>query len=247
MVSKLRTTVIIGCLAVAISLGCASYNSVGASQMRPANTIDGSEPKAMSKPFMIPEASLPKGFPPPGPIGKLVIKEYPSYRLARIDADKAGGGQGAMFQPLFNHIKRNEIAMTAPVEMEYAKQADEKPGIRDQSKGTPNAESMAFLYRETSLGSTGPDPKDERVRVADVPPMTVVSIGVRGDYTDANFAKAVDKLYDWAAAHRDRVRVVGPPRYLGYNSPFVPWFLRYAEVQIPIKMLERPNDVAGNG
>ncbi len=235
MFKKLRVTALVLGIALAVLLGCASYSSVGASQIRPADLNPQAEAETMPKPFVIREASLPEGFPPPGPVGKLVIKEYPSYRLARIEADEAGGGQNAMFQPLFNHIKRNKIAMTAPVEMAYPRKQDGDGG-NGQGESAPDAQAMAFLYRDTSLGSVGTDPKDERVKVADVPAMTVVSIGVRGSYTDAHFADAVEKLYDWAAANRDRVRVVGRPRYLGYNSPFVPWFLRYAEVQIPIEL-----------
>lgn len=67
----------------------------------------------MKSPFMFKEAKLPKDFPPPGPVGQIIVKDYPAYRLARVRSGKEGvsGGPNAMFNPLFNHIKRNDIPM----------------------------------------------------------------------------------------------------------------------------------------
>ena len=75
----------------------------------------------MKQVFLFREAKLPQDFPPPGPVGQVVIKDYPPYRLARLRATEAGrsGSPNEMLMPLFNHIKRNDIAMTAPVEIEY--------------------------------------------------------------------------------------------------------------------------------
>ena len=62
-------------------------------------------------------AALPEGFPDPTPAGEIQIKRYPAYRLAR---SKMSGADSVAFWTLFLHIKKNEIAMTAPVEMTYA-------------------------------------------------------------------------------------------------------------------------------
>ena len=37
----------------------------------------------MARPMMISEAKLPVGFPPPGPVGEVIVKTYPAHRLAR--------------------------------------------------------------------------------------------------------------------------------------------------------------------
>jgi len=71
--------------------------------------------------------------------------------------------------------------------------------------------------------------------------MKVVSIGVRGNYTDHRFTEALGRLTKWLDANRDEFRVVGPPRYLGYNSPFVLGFLRYGEVQLPVDRVNTVN------
>ncbi|MBN2561017.1 MAG: heme-binding protein [Phycisphaerae bacterium] len=183
----------------------------------------------MKRPFMFKEAKLPAGFPVPGPVGEIIIKKYPAYRIARIQRGEGGvqGGPNVMFRPLFNHIKRNDIPMTAPVEMGYPERVEPGEG----------ATSMAFLYGEPSWGTSGADAADQRVVVVDVPAMTVLSIGVRGGYTDANFEKAIRKLEAWVQQHADEVRVVGPPRYMGYNSPFVLGFLKYGEVQLPVEIM----------
>jgi len=183
----------------------------------------------MKRPFMLKEAKLPAGFPSPGPIGEVIVKEYPAYRMARVHRGKGGvtGGPNVMFRPLFNHIKRNDIPMTAPIEIRYPEQSESGDG----------AASMAFLYGEPSWGTSGADATDQRVVVEDVPAMTVVSIGVRGSYTDANFKKALGKLTEWLQQHEQQVRVNGPPRYMGYNSPFVIGFLKYGEVQLPVELI----------
>jgi hypothetical protein len=188
----------------------------------------------MKRPFMLKEAKLPAGFPSPGPVGEIIVKEYPAYRMARVHRGEGGvaGGPNVMFRPLFNHIKRNDIPMTAPVEMGYSEHVESGEG----------ASSMAFLYGEPSWGMSGADAADRRVVVEDVPAMTLLSIGVRGGYTDANFKKALSRLSEWVKQREQQVRVDGPPRYLGYNSPFVPSLLKYGEVQLPVEIEGRADD-----
>jgi hypothetical protein len=205
---RMRLVHLVSILPLVLLVGCASNNG-------------------MKRPFMFREAKLPAGFPAPGPVGEIIVKEYPAYRLARIQRGEGGveGGPNVMFRPLFNHIRRNDVPMTAPVEMGY-------PDHVEPGEGPT---SMAFLYSEPSWGTSGADTADQRVVVEDVPAMTVVSIGVRGGYTHANFAKAISKLEAWVQQRADEVRVSGPPRYLAYNSPFVLGFLKYGEVQLPVE------------
>lgn len=171
-------------------------------------------------PFMIREAALPDGWPALTPVGQIQIKTYPVYRAATVTAADAGGRMEPMFNTLFGHIKSEGIAMTAPVEMGY--QADDVPAGMTR---------MAFLYHSPRQGRTG---ADGIVQVADAEPGTFLSLGVRGAYDGVFIAKQVAKLKAWLAA-QNVWQVSGPPRCLGYNSPFVPLFLRYAEVQIPIE------------
>lgn len=167
------------------------------------------------KPMM--EAPLPEGFPPPTPVGEIRVRRYPAYRLARTASKR----ENDSFMTLFNHIKKNEIAMTAPVEMTYG-------GKRGEA---PRAEAMAFLYQNMRLGEVG---RDAKVEVADVAEMAAVSLGLSGSMSPARIAEARGRLEKWLEAHPE-FAADGPVRVLGYNSPFVlPW-MRYFEVQIPVR------------
>jgi hypothetical protein len=172
--------------------------------------------------MMVSEAKLPRGFPAPGPVGEVIVKTYPAHRLARTTT--ADGGDNRMFMRLFGHIKRNDIAMTAPVTMDWSGEPAERGG----------PESMAFLYAEPALGAAGPDPADAAVTVEDVPEALVVSIGMRGGYGENTFRKGAEKLDAWLAEHPEW-EPAGPPRMLAYNSPFVPGIVKYCEIQRPIR------------
>lgn len=167
------------------------------------------------------EAKLPRGYPQPTPVHKIEIKQLPAYRMA-VAKMQGKNRQNSAFFELFNHIKRNDIAMTAPVEMEYS------------SEGVDQGEaSMAFLYREPELGQAGVDPVDDDVTVVDVPAMTVVSIGVRGRCDDAAVKRAEMQLRSWLADNQE-YEACGELRRLGYNSPMIPSFMKYSEVQLPV-------------
>lgn len=190
----------------------------------PGKAIDANpktgETQEMKSPFMFREAKLPQGFPPPGPIGQVILKEFPAYRAARVEAPAGQkDASGAMYRPLFRHIKSNNIAMTAPVEMTYR---------ADAPVSAPA--SMAFLYGQPTMGQTG---KKGDVEVVDLPAQTVLSVAVRGGY-EGSFENGLEQLRGWLSQHPGRYEISGQPRFLGYNSPFVPSFLRIGEVQIPV-------------
>jgi NADH dehydrogenase [ubiquinone] 1 alpha subcomplex assembly factor 1 len=163
------------------------------------------------------EAELPVGFPEPTPAGEIEVKQYPVYRMARTDMS------GGAFWQLFNHIKKNDIAMTAPVEMTWASTEN---GMREVD--------MAFLYGNVDLGPVG---QDGAVEVVEAEPAAVVSIGCRGEATRAAVNAAYDELLAWLALRGD-LEVSGPMRGMAYNSPMVPRSRKYFEVQIPVTLLE---------
>lgn len=155
------------------------------------------------------EASLPAGFPRPGKVGEVVVKSYPRYRAARTQ----GGNE---FWRLFRHIKSNDVAMTAPVEMTM----DE--GLR--------MVDMAFLYERPGQGAAG---SDGDVSVLDIEAATVLSVGVRGGRGPAAASQAKRVLE--AAMEEGGWVPAGPYRMLGYNSPMVPTSERYWELQVPVR------------
>jgi hypothetical protein len=193
----------------------------------PGVALDGGgqsgQDAVLKSPSMIREAKLPLGFPPPGPVDRVILKEYPAYRAARVEAaDGQKDAAGKMFRPLFQHIKKNNIAMTAPVEMTYKS---------DAAGEEAQPVAMAFLYGSPQTGEVA---RQGDVEVIDLPAQKVISVAVRGGY-EKGFAAGLEQLQNWLSQHPDRFEVVGSPRFLGYNSPFVPWFLRIGEVQLPVK------------
>jgi hypothetical protein len=167
------------------------------------------------------EAAAPSGFPQPTPVGQIEVKSYPPHRLARTQIAGTASDDQAFFT-LFRHITSREIAMTVPVEMTYGKGKN--------SHARPRA--MAFLYGSQAIGEVG---QQGEVHVADVPAATVVSLGMRGDYTDDALAHAQSLLQNWLKEHEDRYEAQASLRVLGFNSPMVPVAERYFEVQIPVR------------
>jgi hypothetical protein len=163
------------------------------------------------------EAPTPTGWPALTPVGEVELKSYPKYRMAYVDRGETL--KGGEFFTLFFHIQRNEIAMTAPVEM----------GMTDHPR--PGMKRMAFLYQNTDIGAVG---KDQKVTVVDVEPMQAVSVGVRGNYGGSVMKAARAAIEAWLDQHPEYA-AAGDLRVMGYNSPSVPAENRYAEIQIPVR------------
>lgn len=64
------------------------------------------------------ESPTPRGWPAFTPVGEVQLQKYPKYRMAYVN--KGDIPRGSEFFTLFFHIQRNDIAMTAPVEMKMA-------------------------------------------------------------------------------------------------------------------------------
>ena len=119
-------------------------------------------------------APLPEGFPLPTAKDDIEIKQYPAYRAATVkvrgDLTKA---PSRGFSPLFRHISENNISMTAPVETRYPT-ATLRAGTMSEGDAT-----VLFLYRSLDVM---PQEVAQNVQVEDMPPMVVVSVGMRGGY-----------------------------------------------------------------
>lgn len=167
------------------------------------------------------DTPLPEGYPAPTAPGAIEIKRYEPVRRAEVTTDDSyGSGQRTAFFPLFEHITERDIAMTAPVEMDF-------PELDD---GQTSGMTMAFLYRTPELGDTG---EDGIVTVVDSEPQTFLSVGFRGSYSTPRFRLHLRELDAWLASQNEWVRI-GDPRVLGYNGPMTPARLQWGEVQIPI-------------
>lgn len=164
------------------------------------------------------EADLPAGFPTFTPPGVIEIKTYPVHRRA----------VASEFFTLFGHITRNNIAMTAPVRMEYAQAED----------GRLKQDSMAFYYGDPKIGKLGVDPGDKNVETVEALEQTVVALGQRGRWNRDAVAAGERRLRDWVKANPD-YRATGDVVLMGYNSPMTPTARQFFELQLPVEKIEQ--------
>jgi len=175
------------------------------------------------------DTELPAGYPPPTPAGAIELKRYPTVRRAEVSGrTNPDWGMNLGFWPLFQHIQRRDIAMTSPVEVDYAGW-----GI-DSDASSPSTWTMSFLYRTPDLGPTG---DDGRVRVIDLEPLTVVAIGFAGPYRLSVVKAGLERINEWLDSQDEWVSD-GPPRAMYYNDPSVAATVRWGEVQVPIRRAE---------
>lgn len=182
------------------------------------------------------EAPLPEGYPEPTPPGAIDVKRYPAVRRAEVSGAgaRADRGMNRGFWPLFNHIKSRDIAMTSPVEMDYE-------GMPLSGEGAPDRYTMSFLYRTADLGPTG---DAEGVMVVDVDPMTVLAVGLNGDYGMRRVKEGMAMLEAWLAG-QSQWEVAGSPRAFWYNGPYVWGSRKWSEIQVPIRRRDGLQGAAG--
>jgi hypothetical protein len=149
------------------------------------------------------------------PVGKIMVLELPE-RLA-LEA-KSGSSyfdaDNGLFRKLFRFISSNDVAMTTPVE------ADIKPG------------KMRFFVGKKDMNKNLKS--SNFVKLAKMPPRVVVSIGIRGGYSEKNFISNQSKLIEWIANNK-KYEQNGPAYGVYWNGPFVPGFFKRSEVHIPIR------------
>lgn len=173
------------------------------------------ESKKVEKPAQaesyVNEASLPKGWPAPGPYRKVTKKDYPVYRVAVAESE----GRTRAFWTLFRHIQSKDIPMTAPVEMKVEAQ-----------DGEIAMTSMGFLYQNPTVGQLGAD--GDKVEVTDVPALTAYSYAWMGPDNQQARSAAKKALEEHLAAQNETAESY---RLLGYNGPSVPRSKRTYELQ----------------
>lgn len=181
------------------------------------------EPKAADA-----DAPLAEGFPDATKPGAIVVKSYPAYRSALAKGEGMTTGSGdLLFWPLFNHISRRQVEMTAPVINTY-----KTPGMVESPEKRGNL-TMEFVYPNRRLGEAGPGAG--AVEVVDQPAAQFVCLGFQGGMDENEMRIGVERLRGWLGEHKGEWVEAGPPRRLGYHGPSTPAARRLWEVQIPIK------------
>ena len=149
------------------------------------------------------------------PVGEIKILELPvRIALEATSEDHYFAENNGLFRKLFGYISNHDLAMTTPVE------ADINPG------------KMRFFVGEDDLGKKFKTTKDVSVKV--LPSMKVVSIGIRGSYSQERFNESRKKLTAWLANNK-KFEQSGDAYGVYWNGPFVPGVFKRSEVHIPIQ------------
>jgi len=149
------------------------------------------------------------------PVGEIKVLKLPQRTALEASSSMSYFSENnGLFRKLFRYISSHDISMTTPVE------ADINPG------------KMRFFVGEDDLKKKFKTTKDVSVKV--LPSMKVVSIGIRGSYSQERFNENRKKLTAWLASNK-KFEQSGDAYGVYWNGPFVPGVFKRSEVHIPIR------------
>ena len=149
------------------------------------------------------------------PVGRIIVLDLPERTALEATTDKSYFSENnGLFRKLFRYINQNNISMTTPVE------ADINPG------------KMRFFVGNKDL------PKDfkdsDEVKVKKLKKQKVVSIGIRGGYSEKRYHENLLKLKQWLDKNPKYERC-GDSYGVYWNGPFIPGPFKRSEIHIPIR------------
>ncbi len=180
---------------------------------------------------------------------RVELRRYPEHVVAEVTIRGSLTSAGNLaFAPLFAYISgdnrpRTKVAMTAPVVQERARgervamtapvvQEEVAQEVAQEDVGEESF-AVAFVLPAGMTASSAPEPADSRVSLRTVPPVLAAAIGYSGRWTRSNYEEHRDRLLEVVA--RAGLEPVGAPRWLRYDPPFKPWFLRRNEVVLDVR------------
>lgn len=164
----------------------------------------------MGKNMMASESIYPKT-----QVGKIEVKRIPERKgLIAEGQGHPFKSRNESFRKLFHYIQHNDVAMTVPVE------------------ASVRTNTMSFF-----VGRKDSDKNlesDKNIQVRKLQPITVLSIGMRGAYTQNHYEEGYRKIQEWLAENSEW-QSEGESYAVYWSSPMVPWFLKRSEVHQPIR------------
>jgi hypothetical protein len=170
------------------------------------------------------------------------LREYAPLIVAETDvtaaAYGAAGNQG--FRVLADYIfgnneARAEIAMTAPVEQARGPRSQEiaMTAPVEQARGGGGGWVVSFTMPAEWTMETLPKPRDERVRIRQVPARQVAAVRFTGTWSTKRFERYQAVLLE--AVEAAALETVGETWSARYDPPWTPWFLRRNEIMIEVQ------------
>jgi hypothetical protein len=149
------------------------------------------------------------------PVGTIEVKELPA--VTALSASGPGAyfsNSGSPFMTLFRFIQKNEIPMTVPVEADV------------------DVNRMRFFVGPSR--ERGDVAADAGVQVQRLPARTVVSMGLRGSYTQKRFEHGLREVRAWLE-RQESWTADGQPYAVYWNAPYVPGWFKRSEVHVPVR------------
>jgi hypothetical protein len=167
------------------------------------------------------------------------LRRYPAHAVAEVTVRASFEDAGSIaFKALFGYISgqnrsRRSVAMTAPVVQRNG--PSEKVAMTAPVVQTGSAQEVyvvAFVLPATLTVDTAPQPTNADVHLRTVPAHLAVAVRYSGRWSRSAYERHLAQLRQAMAAHD--LTPAGPPRYLRYDPPFKPWFLRRNEIVVDV-------------
>ena len=172
--------------------------------------------------------------------GKIELREYAGYITASvtIEAKDYSSATNTGFRLVAdyifgNNIKKNKIAMTAPV-LQEGKDVSEKiamtaPVTTIQQK---NVYTISFVMPKQYSIETLPVPNNKQVTLKKVPSFKSAVLTFSGFVNEKILEEKKKKLEGWMK--KNGLRSTGTIQTARYDPPWTPWFLRRNEVALKL-------------
>ena len=172
--------------------------------------------------------------------GPFEVRDYPSHVVAETLVEgtfDSVGNEG--FQRLFRYISGDnrsaaKIAMTAPVEQQSASTKIAMTAPVEQQRAGERWR-VAFVLPVSYTLATAPQPTDGRVALTEIAPRRMAVVRYSGTWSESRYGAELAALRRFIDEHG--LSVLGEPIFARYDPPFMPWFLRRNEIQIPVQRL----------
>jgi len=171
------------------------------------------------------------------------VREVHAYVVAQTFVEgtfESAGNEG--FRRLFSYISganrsSSKVTMTAPVEQEGASARIAMTAPVEQ-QATGSTWRIAFVLPAGYTLQDAPQPTDGKVQLAQVPARRVAVVRYSGTWGKSRYDEQLASLRAFLEAHH--LAAAGEPVFDRYDPPFMPWFLRRNEIQIPLQAAAAP-------
>jgi len=130
-----------------------------------------------------------------------------------------------------NNISKTKIAMTAPVTQQSSSEKIAMTAPVTQKKSGDKYLVQFTMPRKYTM-DTIPAPKDNRVKLRELPAKKYAVYSYTGSWSQERFENKLERFKE--RLHKDKVATSGDPIFSRYNSPFQLWFLRRNEIWLQL-------------